>query len=467
MILFTPNVGVEDAEAKIAYGLFHLLTRVVEDASKISLRPMRGYYFLDVNESRMDDFQQKIQKKFEEMCNDYLTREALVRLPGVQAKYATLYAQSFIDIGGFDLMELFKSATEDYYRDFRSPACPHIEKGAKAGGLILAISSHTGKPYGRDRIYQKSNIKLCSICMALALIGQKLMTLQIRTTFRGKEFKRAILTLVPRSSINGDDFNTLQMKMRDCMETTGRLQEVPALIIPIVVLSRYKDLAEVLTMRGIRYDLHISSLESKIGRGWTTRGTSILDISSIASFVCRVPAREDVLKAYDSLRKGGRGAEILETLTFMLISDDVSANRRHMSNFAKDFYCETGKYLYYETTEYLLTEVCHISKHIILNDSIADVARGLSYFASVRNFGYIDEIRNATTLIEFERSLASGLRELRTRYEAEEKVYLPSEGAIKEVISLAAENLEETKLSIAILALSWRPTAKLKEEVQK
>lgn len=101
---------------------------------------------------------------------------------------------------------------------------------------------------------------------------------------------------------------------------------------------------------------------------------------------------------------------------------------------------------------------------IVSLDSVKSIADMLRYFVGQRRFGYIDQVRAARTLKEFERHLMTALREARALKEAAKKgtpewyIHVPTVDEIEDAIKLVgdAEKLEEVKTVISLYAFSYR-----------
>ena len=98
-----------------------------------------------------------------------------------------------------------------------------------------------------------------------------------------------------------------------------------------------------------------------------------------------------------------------------------------------------------------------LSPEIIENQAIGSLARTARYFVRVRNYGYIDNIRNARRdSRDFEEAIAKMLREAEVKRVQEEQIHLPTEDDVKKVFRLANEHFEDVKLSLAILSFSFQ-----------
>ena len=92
---FTPGIGIEDVEAKIAYGLSYLtLKSIREQEEKLTLNPLRGYYEIRVNDE-YERLEKIINREFKKLCDSDFTEDELRSITGVQPKYVHQYADEF------------------------------------------------------------------------------------------------------------------------------------------------------------------------------------------------------------------------------------------------------------------------------------------------------------------------------------------------------------------------------------
>jgi hypothetical protein len=79
----------------------------------------------------------------------------------------------------------------------------------------------------------------------------------------------------------------------------------------------------------------------------------------------------------------------------------------------------------------------------------------LNFFVRDRNYGYVDNLRNARDVVALKEILAKAMRDAQTRRAAGDLVHIPSSTDIQEVIEMSEKgNFNDIKLSITLLALS-------------
>ncbi|MEM2871920.1 MAG: hypothetical protein QXJ55_08365 [Candidatus Caldarchaeum sp.] len=86
--------------------------------------------------------------------------------------------------------------------------------------------------------------------------------------------------------------------------------------------------------------------------------------------------------------------------------------------------------------------------------SLMDVARTLRYFVMESRYGYVDRLANAFNNFIAETALQEAMREARSAADSGEKVHLPSESVVREVVDLFHRDLSAAKV-LAGLSLAY------------
>ncbi|MGC8987814.1 hypothetical protein [Infirmifilum sp.] len=86
--------------------------------------------------------------------------------------------------------------------------------------------------------------------------------------------------------------------------------------------------------------------------------------------------------------------------------------------------------------------------------ALRNLARGLSYFARERAYGYIDRIANAYSVITLRQVLMEALRDLKSEYDRGEDVFMPTGKDVETFSKLAELDLSFAKI-VASLAISY------------
>jgi CRISPR type I-A-associated protein Csa5 len=442
--LYTPSIGFEDAEAKIAYGMARVALELPEVDLKIT--HMHGYYKVSI-ESR-DKEGEKFDEAFSLLCSRALSSQNRYMSPGISPKYRENYRRRVTKIvknkDKVSLVELYREVPP-FESELFGIRCRHKEVeafGGKEGGFILGFSGHVGKPYGRDKVSTRRNLGICAICGALSLLGNQSCSIELRV---GK--KRVTFLPIPLHELSIEQFDYLLSSVKTF--PLARLDELPNEVMPLVILAMHPHLTSALSTSEFVVCIH--GFEQQKG-SWTTRGSKMFQVSSLVKFLHRKPFNQAIV---NRLIKPPH-VEVLSQL-FNALTDQVESSRRNYSqNFARSYVRETKQLLYHETAKDLLIEVDGVNETLVKRNSIVSVARMLNYFVRDKNYGYVDSIRNARDIITFQDILAKALRTAQTKKAAGEAIHIPSSEDIQDVIEVAEkENLEEIKLSITLLALSY------------
>jgi hypothetical protein len=93
---------------------------------------------------------------------------------------------------------------------------------------------------------------------------------------------------------------------------------------------------------------------------------------------------------------------------------------------------------------------------------LKDVARTIRYFVRDRKYGYVDKLANAFTAQVAEVALREAIRDARSAADQGEKVHLPSDNVIKDLIELLKRDLSAAGV-LATLALVYPSTQEVDE----
>jgi len=99
--------------------------------------------------------------------------------------------------------------------------------------------------------------------------------------------------------------------------------------------------------------------------------------------------------------------------------------------------------------------------------AVRNVARGLSYFARERVYGYVDRIANAFSVTTLRQVLTEFLRDLKSEQDRSADVFMPSAEDVEKFLRIAEKDLSIAKVVASLaLAYSWIPR-KEQEEVSE
>ncbi len=86
--------------------------------------------------------------------------------------------------------------------------------------------------------------------------------------------------------------------------------------------------------------------------------------------------------------------------------------------------------------------------------SLENISRALRYFAVNRNYGYIDRLANAYSIITLRQVVSEIMRDLRSEHDRGEPVYVPNEKEIEDLLTLAEKDMSIVKI-VAARALAY------------
>ncbi len=463
--LYTPATGFPDLEVKIAYGLARV---AIEAGFEPTIIPQKGFYQIEIKIFSSDKF----SKSFLMLLNRLLSSNKFYDL-GVKAKDKTKYSvtneifeeiQQFLQTHEFEQFFLLRQLSDFNFK--KETFCGHkdIKKFGDSSGLILLSSFHAGKPYFRDKIFDKFNLNLCEICGYLAVLGLYSFGFIIQMG-SGKNKKYMITLPIPEKEI-GTNKLYLLMSLQKKLHNFWLSDLLPIKTFLIVLLAKVPSLSDIINELELQFHL---TLVSKDNRGDTVvEQTAFVDALAFSKYISVSPYNivtvENLLGDYKQKPKVSSLIELVTSLD--------NYDRNSLLKFARLYVQETStnnwtNLLFLDTANYLLKEVGMLPSNIIGNPSLQSLARTLRYFIRERKYGYADDIRNARKESrDFEETIAKMLREgeLRRVQQEQERnagkevkswIYLPKEEEIEEVFRLANEDFESTKLALVILAFSF------------
>jgi len=473
--LYTPATGFPDLEVKIAYGL----ARVgIEAGYEPAIIPQNGFYQV-VYKNYVPD---KTKQTFLMILNRLLTSNRFFDL-GVKAKDRTKYPANKEIIKR--IHDSLKKVQFDsifslrYNSDFnfkKRTFCGHDDFNRFGGrtGLILLSSFHAGKPFFRDKFYDKFNLNLCEICGYLAVLGLNSFGFNIQMGI-GKNKKYAIVLPISEKELMIENLYML-LALQKTLHNFWLSDVQPLRTFTIGLLAKVPSISDITNDLQLFYHL---SLVSKDNRGDTVvEQTALTNAIPFSKFISASPYNcSTISRLLGSFKISPKISSLIEITNII-----EHLEKNSLLKFARLYVQETStkdwtNFLYPETTKYLLKEVAMIPQNIIENKSLQSLARTLRYFIRERKYGYADDIRNARKdARDFEETIAKMLREgeLRRVQQEQEKqagkevknwIYLPKEDEIKEVFRLANEDFESTKLALVMLAFSF-PTKEGEEDVK-
>jgi len=464
IILYTPATGFPDLEVKIAYGL----ARVgIEAGYEPAIIPQSGFYQV-VYKNYVPD---KTKQTFLMILRRLLTSHRFFDL-GVKAKDKTKYPANeeiITRIQGNKKVQFDSIFSLRYNSDFnfkKKTFCGHDEFERFGGrtGLILLSSFHAGKPYFRDKFYDKFNLNLCEICGYLAVLGLHSFGFNIQMG-TGKNKKYAIVLPIPEKKLMIENLHML-LSLQKTLHNFWLSDVLPLRTFTIGLLAKVPSISDITNDLQLLFHL---SLVSKDNRGDTVvEQTALTNTIPFSKFISASPYNcatiSKLLGSSETLPKISSLIEITNIIEHL--------EKNNLLKFARLYVQETStnnwtNLLYPETTNYLLKEVGMIPPNFIENKALQSLARTLRYFILEKKYGYADNIRNARKdSRDFEETIAKMLREAELRRVQQEQdkqagrevknwIYLPKEDEIKEVFRLANENFEATKLTLVMLAFSF------------
>ncbi|MGC8979304.1 type I-A CRISPR-associated protein Csa5, partial [Caldisericum sp.] len=410
--LYTPATGFPDLEAKIAYGL----ARVgIEAGCDFYIVPQQGFYQIKFDKFSSHKFKQSFLMILERL----LSSNRFFDL-GVKAKDKGKYSANEDIIKQIQTLFIQNNHTlENFYQlnnlaDFnfkKHTFCGHrgVNKFGGSSGLILISSFHAGKPYFRDKIYDKFNMNLCEICGYLAVLGFNSFAFIVQMG-TGKNKKYVLVLPVPKKEISKENL----IKLLSLQKTSHNfwLSDLqPLTTFSIGLLAKVPSLCDIINELQLLFHL---TLLSKDNRGDTVvEQTAVVGAINFSKFISNSAYNsatvEKLVGSYNEKPKISSMIELTNALE--------NLNKDSLLKFARLYVQETStdnwvNLLYPETVKYLLREVAMISSEIIENSALGSLARTLRYFIRERKYSYADDIRNARKESkDFEETIAKMLRE--------------------------------------------------------
>jgi len=154
----------------------------------------------------------------------------------------------------------------------------------------------------------------------------------------------------------------------------------------------------------------------------------------------------------------------LSLLSELLEVDRTSSDLALMTTFAREWVAEVTRTAKTKgvsvlvnpaTAGYLLEKIAMIDSGILQSEDLKSVARMLRYFVRERNYAFVDNVRNAHSVLELGNVLTKALRDAHVKKARDEPVHIPSEDEIERTLNIAAQNFDQLKTTLALYALSY------------
>lgn len=466
--LYTPQTGLLDLEAEIAYGLARVALESTE-SDRITIEPKMGY--IEIKIDIPDKDLPLLDTAFATLCLRFLSIEyKMGSVPGVQVRYRPKYCKTlekeFPKIFGKGSTKLFETYNTPpspitLTKDWESQnVCKHMSRRTKIPklfSLILGVSPYVGKPYKRDAVGSTFNVPLCSLCGALGLLGIHSTKISMRLGAPLKGLQAAILPLLT-TQIGGNEFSEYLSAIKHF--PSRQLPETPFKTIPLMMTALYPHIVEVSQKMGVTLQIELMDTS----RGASTRSAITIDPIGIFKFIS--DNSFNIAIANECIRLTRQNlTDSLINLSSTILARDKGTARRYAISFAREYVRERNLWsniplpllVHTQTTKYILKEVCGVTAEIIDDTNIKALAKMLRFFVRQRKFGYVDNIRNARTFQEFKSATLSALREGRAIYEGGkgDRPYVPKESEIEGVLQLANEKLDDVKVTLALYSLAF------------
>jgi hypothetical protein len=286
LTLYTPATGFPDLEAKIAYGL----ARVgIEAGSEPTIIPQKGFYQIEMRNFSSDKF----SKSFLMLLNRLLSSNKFYDL-GVKAKDKTKYSvtkeifeeiQQFLQTHEFEQIFSLRQISDFNFK--KETFCGHkdIKKFGGSSGLILLSSFHAGKPYFRDKIFDKFNLNLCENCGYLAVLGLYSFGFIIQMG-SGKNKKYMITLPIPEKEIGINKLYVL-MSLQKRLHNFWLSDLLPIKTFLIGLLAKVPSLSDIINELELQFHL---TLVSKDNRGDTVvEQTAFVDALAFSKYISVSP----------------------------------------------------------------------------------------------------------------------------------------------------------------------------------
>lgn len=430
LTLYTPGTPFPDLEAKIAFGLARLAVEVCTD---LQMAWDGARYQITVRGN--GDLHGRLRLALQAVCRRLLGSEMAYLLPGIQSKYRHLYrpdsdAFPYKDGAAIDVYLAPPTGggsaghTVCGHRKLGNQPLPNYGGSAK-GGLLLVHSPHAGKPYARNRVDRRLQQPLCAACGLVAILGTH--SACVRADLVSREGSRrppvAVVTPVPRKAVGLAQVR--QWLAAQPYANGGRVPgEVPATCLPLVLLTTYPHLAEL--VQDTAADLHVAAFGAD-SRGNYTRLLSqhLTAAQRLARFVVADPRCAATVARLVRPRSGQRlDTAPLQLLNTFLHTDGPEAAASAAVRFAREYLVSQEGYgLDPAVARYLIEEVEAMEKPtvsaVFADPAVQAVGRALRYFTfTEQNYGFVDAIRNARGAAELQEILQRLARQCHSVYHA-------------------------------------------------
>jgi CRISPR type I-A-associated protein Csa5 len=457
--LYTPGTGFPDLEAKLAFGLSYLAIQT-ETSSTLSLDNNRYKISVDSQDSTL------ISQSLETMLRRVLSSEKTYELPGIQPKYQKNYPaakdgaplrDSLITILRDDFLSKYKSSVPVLSVEKNFPFCGHSYEpfGGKTG-LILVASAHAGQPYARNARGTDFNLRLCEICGYLVMLGVHNFCFRVYLSAPGS-MTTSVITPIPVGSMNDKQLRILMATQHE-LRNEWLSDILPTRVIPLAFLSKFPSIPDAIVQMPVFLHFALFPERRRLGH------TSQLAPSKMIKFI-----RFTAFNIATVNRIIGKNPAIfpLTLLSELLEAEPGPNNLALACSFAREWVAEVSQtartkgdsaiLVYPETVKYLLDEVTMISANVVQSEELKSVARTLRYFVRNKNYGVVDNVRNASTVLELANIVGKALRDAHVRKAREEHIHIPREDEVKKMLELASQNLAEVKTTLTLYALSYEP----------
>lgn len=490
MELITPGTSLEDLELKIAYGLAEVAFQTGKD---FTLESAGGRYLIGT-EADEDLMARSLSGLFIRMLSADYTYSILPGMTGSRVTPRDLSFPLSTDFGMSDeihkwaksVLNMYCSAAEPgddlrYRASADSIICNHLqvpvlsglrdedkEKFNKFGGrsgLLLGCSFTVSKVARRDGT-NRSNLGLCGLCGWLATIGYHCGTVRFRT---GQNFQNNIIVVLkPVGPINRRRYlwqKAAQKELRQDLAYGRILDSIPKRALPLILLSRFPHLAELLS----DFDMAFYLMEK--GQAWRTRDAAS-PLVEPALILIRGGKRiynphiaSTVIRIVDLYRRKGEEAAATKLITSLMgsiYSREISEKRRNAYDFARNYIVTRNSYLAYPVIKYLMEEAMNIKSEIYENRAVRSFARSIRGFITdenSRDFWYVDTLKTAfdkgpEEAREVVEKIYNRAARQRNRL-PKEKRHLPSESELAELMALCGNRPSETVAAVAMLSLCY------------
>ncbi|WP_353686775.1 hypothetical protein [Thermodesulfovibrio sp. 3462-1] len=147
----------------------------IEAGCDFHITPQQDFYQIELDNFSSDKFKQSFLMILERILSSDRFFDLEVKAKD-KGKYSTKKESTERLQGLFQNHNLESFYQLNEFADFNFKKhifCGHkdVNKFGGSSGLILISSFHAGKPYFRDKIYDKFNMNLCEICGYLAVLG--------------------------------------------------------------------------------------------------------------------------------------------------------------------------------------------------------------------------------------------------------------------------------------------------------